>query len=406
MNFGIATADITPPIGVRLWGYEPRVATFIDHPLRAEALACDNGTGGWILLCADLGAFSAPLSNQIRSDIAEGTGLRSESVMLTATHTHSGPHVTDALWNEQSEKESAYFRELREKLVDVAQRAWRARCPGILLHTQTVAPDLGSNRRIQTDAGTWLNRWRDPEGINPGYFDPGVDLLGIKRPNGRLEALLVNYGCHPVGFGSLSPAISGDYVSYLKDALEKSGLVHTVLFTVSGHANIDPRDGCQENPEVVRLMGSRLADTVSDALPALARAPGTVVAAANRPWEFQTTWELDGRMAIYFPFAKRLSRVRTVISALRMGDTVIIGLPGETVSEYRAIFRQRSPFKHTLTVSLANDFIGYLTTDEILSQGAYEADICPVNPIQQSLTAHVDGVLQMVSAVDNPKKPG
>jgi len=44
-------------------------------------------------------------------------------------------------------------------------------------------------------------------------------------------------------------------------------------------------------------------------------------------------------------------------------------------------------------VSLANDFVGYLPTDEILDQGAYEADICPCRPIESALTEHTVRVL-------------
>ncbi len=129
MNFGTSTVDITPPAGVMLWGYEPRVATWVEHPLRAEALACEASNGAWILISADIGAFSRPLADAIRTDIATRTQLPVQAIMLAATHTHSGPHVTDALWCERSELESHYFRELRASLLHVAEQAWQGRYP-------------------------------------------------------------------------------------------------------------------------------------------------------------------------------------------------------------------------------------------------------------------------------------
>lgn len=386
MQFGTGTVDITPPPGVTLWGYQPRPATWIEHPLRAEALACEAPNGAWILLSADIGAFSQPLTDAIRADVAARTGLPPEAILLAATHTHSGPHVTDALWCERSPLESQYFRDLRARLVQAAEHAWQARCPGELLHGTTAAPDLASNRRVRKPDGTWTNEWSDPEGRNTGYFDPAVELLGIRRPNGRLDALLVNFGCHPVCYNAQNQGISGDYVSYLKDALEKNGHAGTVLFTVSGHANIDPRECVLNDAAITRRMGEALAAMVRDALPALRPIAGDTAACARTPWRFTTTWNLDDRMSIYFPHNAPGKTVNTAIAAIAAGDCALIGMPGETVSEYRQAFRRISPFGATILVSLVNDFVGYLPTDAILAEGAYEANICPVNRIEEELT--------------------
>ncbi len=388
---GVATADITPPLGVTLMGYAPRLAESIGHPLRAEALACAGPGGGWILVVAEVCAFSSPLATRVRADIAARTGLPLEAIMLAATHTHSGPQVSDALWCERSPLESAYFRALHGTLVAVAEEAWRTRHLGSLVHAQAVARDLASNRRVQAADGAWHNAWSDPDGRHPGYCDPVVDLVGIRRETGALDALLVNFGCHPVCLGQESTAISGDYVSYLKDALEARWDVGTAMFTVSGHANIDPRHAGQCDPQIARRMGEALAAVVGEALPALAPVPGTRVAAASEPWRSKVDWSLSGRLAEYFPFGET---AETSVSALAAGDLVLLGLPGEAVSEFRERFRQDSPFLKTVLVSLANDFVGYLVTDEILAQGAYEADMCPSRPMEAALTIHVQAVLR------------
>lgn len=393
MQFGIASIDITPPVGVVLWGYIPRPSTWIEHPLRAEALACEANGHGWVLISADVGGFTRPLTDVIREDVAKLTGLSATEVMITATHTHSGPHVTDALWCERSEVESAYFVWLRTQLVAVAEKAWLSRTDGDLLHGRTTAPDLASNRRVQNLDGTWGNAFRDPEGKHTGYYDPTIDLLGIRRPDGSLEALMVNFGCHPVSYGSGNLGVSADYVGYMKDALEAMKIAKTVMFTVSGHGNIDPRNGVQNAQNVVRRMGEDLAGIVSQGIAELTRVSGTGVVALHEPWSFCTTWDLDGRMAIYFPHVTPGETVNTAISCVAAGDCVLLGLPGETVSEYRKKFGLRSPFGITLLISLANDCIGYLPTDEILEQGAYEAKHCPCHPIEEVLTEQVDAVL-------------
>ncbi|MFN2352417.1 MAG: neutral/alkaline non-lysosomal ceramidase N-terminal domain-containing protein, partial [Kiritimatiellia bacterium] len=296
LRLGVAHIDITPPVGVTLWGYNPRISTSIEHRLRAEALACESSGGGWLLLSADIGAFAAPFANPLRAEIAASIGLPATAVMLAATHTHSGPHVTDAGWCERSPLETEYFQELRRKLIAVATAAWQQRAPGELVYAQTSAPDLASNRRIQREDGSWTNEFNDPEGRHTGYYDPAVELVGIRRPDGRLEALLVNFGCHPVSFGGRNLGISGDYVSYLKDALETDGATGTAIFTVSGHANVDPRHGVQDDPEVVRKTGEHLASIVKTALPGLQPVAGNAVAAIREPWNFVANWSISGRV--------------------------------------------------------------------------------------------------------------
>ena len=397
--FGVATTDITPPVGVTLMGYDPRISDSVGHPLRAEALACAAPAGGgWLMVCADVCGFSSPLTDRVRAEIAARTGLPASAVIITATHTHSGPHVSDALWCERSPLESAYFADLRVKLVDVAERAWQARAPGELVTAETAAPGFGCNRRVQNADGVWVNAWSDPEGTHTGYNDPGIDLVGVRRPDGTLDALLVVFGCHPVSFGSKNRAISADYVGYLKDALEGVGSARTALFAIGGHANVDPRVCVQADPAVVRAQGGRLAEIVAAALPGLKPVTGSGAGAVREPWEFSTTWALQGRLAIYFPHAAHGAPVKTGVSAWGAGDLAFIGLPGETVSEYRQIFRNRSPFRRTILVSLANDFVGYLPTDEILGQGAYEALLSPLKPIEGALTAKGEAALGSLHA--------
>ncbi len=397
LNYGVATSDITPPLGVMLMGYEPRPATSVGYPLRAEALACSNAGGdGWIMVSADVCAFNSRLTRLVSEDVAATTGLPPEAVVLAATHTHSGPHVTDALWCERSPLESSYFATLREKLAAVAITAWQQRAPGELLYGRTTAPELGFNRRIKLPDGNWSNKWTTPEAGHQGYFDPTVELIGVRRPDGALAALLVNFGCHPVVLGSSSSAISGDYVGYLKQVLERDGGVETALFTVSGHANVDPQRCVQAEESVARELGERLAEIVVAALPELQVVAGHEVAAVRESWEFDTTWQVSGRVGIYFPHAGHGKPVATTLSGWRVGELAFLGLPGETVSEYRQQFEALSPFKRTIMVSLVNDFIGYLATDAILTEGAYEAMMTPLNPLEEELKRRGKGVLQQL----------
>ena len=57
---------------------------------------------------------------------------------------------------------------------------------------------------------------------------------------------------------------------------------------------------------------------------------------------------------------------------LCIGDLGIVGLPGEIFAEYGLQIKCRSPFARTMTIELANDYIGYCPTDVALVEGSYE----------------------------------
>lgn len=70
-----------------------------------------------------------------------------------------------------------------------------------------------------------------------------------------------------------------------------------MLFTVSGHANIDPREGVQNDAALTRRVGETLAGIVRAALPGLRPVSGDAAAAEHTPWTFTTPWDLHDRIA-------------------------------------------------------------------------------------------------------------
>ena len=92
---GVATTDITPAVGVTLVGYKPRTSTSLGHSLRAEALACRSDDDGWVLVTSDTLEYFRDDVADVRWRISAATGLQSEAIMVSATHTHnrrgSGP---------------------------------------------------------------------------------------------------------------------------------------------------------------------------------------------------------------------------------------------------------------------------------------------------------------------------
>ena len=382
LQIGVATIDITPPSGVKLAGYSPRGSIGVGHRLRAEALACKGEGGAWLMLTSDTIGYPRELVLRVRQKASAKTDLAPEAILVSATHTHSGPASMRPYGEDVTPTDVQYKEELETRLAQVLVDAWNAAAPGSFEAAWTDAPELGSNRRVRRPNGIWENDWKDPEGRHTGYFDPTVLLVAVRRPDGRREALLVNYGCHPVVLGPSSLRISADYVGYMKDYLEARGVAGTAMFALAGGGNINPRTCIMVGAEHPRRMGERLGQIVLDAAAKLYPVASGPVRAGRSEWKLlsKRDWPKgSGR--------ETGREIATEVQALRAGDLCFLAVPGELFSEYAVWFREASPLPLTAVVSIANDSVGYLPTDEAVPQGGHEVTHAAAEKVQEALLA-------------------
>ena len=90
---GACTTDITPPPGLWMAGYAPRLTTAIGvhDPLYATAVVFDDGHERVALISADLISLPPDLVKLIRSEVSAQIGTDESAIMLHCTHTHGGP---------------------------------------------------------------------------------------------------------------------------------------------------------------------------------------------------------------------------------------------------------------------------------------------------------------------------
>jgi pimeloyl-ACP methyl ester carboxylesterase len=182
----------------------------------------------------------------------------------------------------------------------------------------------------------------------------------------------------PVVLGPSSLRISADYVGYMKDYLEALGLAKTAMFALAGGGNINPRVCIMVGAEHPRRMGERLGQIVLEATPKLYPVAPGPVRVTRSEWRFVSKREKGGEAG---------REVTTEVQALRAGDLCFLAIPGELFSEYTAWFREASPLPLTAVVSIANDSVGYLPTDEAVAQGAYEVACAAADKVQEDLLA-------------------
>jgi neutral ceramidase len=403
MLIGVGREDITPPVGVFLGGYGARnsASTGLHDRLQAAALAVQCDDQAALLITVDMVGVPQDLVAEVRESLQQSCGLGPHQVMIAASHSHSGPDL-----NVQDELTSAYREELRLRLVKVAEAAWGSREAGTLRLYQGSCPTTAKNRR--------------PSG---GPVDPILTLLVAETASGSPSALLVHYTCHGTVLGADNLLISADYIGALRAHLaEEWSAEPVVLFCNGALGNINPGG---YSPEVSMVGGAIPNRTFEDATKLGATLAGCAVDLLQRTGDLQPDKVRAGlgfarmtrkphpdlllarqdqsqRQAAYdaaistgllrpqreeaqiaLAYANMtLKRAETPappaptldaeIQMLQFGNVALVGIPGEPFCEIGLELRAHSAVVTTLTVGLANGYLGYFPVASAFTEGGYE----------------------------------
>jgi hypothetical protein len=155
MRFGSGSVDITPAADVPLLGYDFRQECLlagnagVRDPLLVQALALDaeDGVGPALIISLDLCIVSVRFARFLRQQIAEACSLAVERILLSCSHTHSGPWLSEAGMSEDVaavlphvqgdaafDARQRYNAELPAKVVEAAQLAGRFKAFQAVFH--------------------------------------------------------------------------------------------------------------------------------------------------------------------------------------------------------------------------------------------------------------------------------
>ena len=107
-----------------------------------------------------------------------------------------------------------------------------------------------------------------------------------------------------------------------------------------------------------------MADARESAFRELGREPDSI--AARQKYLFARIEEY------YASVSQGLPELPVEITAVRIGDVGMVSIPGEAFHDVGAEIRAQSPFPLTLFLGLANDYIGYIPTDNANASLGYE----------------------------------
>ena len=128
---GASSVDISPERGIGLCGYHnfERKNIGIHDPLYACCIYIDDGDKEIAIVTADLIFLDKQYARNMRCDIEEVTGIPASNIMLSCTHTHSGPFTKVKVEKEEiqfgwfSFAYPEYLKELKSKIITVIANA-------------------------------------------------------------------------------------------------------------------------------------------------------------------------------------------------------------------------------------------------------------------------------------------
>jgi neutral ceramidase len=373
---GAADKDITPPVGIPMWGYgarhdAPSEGTL--DPLMAKAIVIAAGADKVALVGIDLGRGpTEAMMKTIRDQIAAQAGIK--HVLITGSHTHHGPVIElldePGLGRGKFDTAVAYAQKLPQLLVDAILAADHDSKPA-RIGVATESTTLNRNRHTKRE---------------PKATDPMLAVVRFDDLEGKPIAILVNFAAHPVMTQEKLLKYSADYPGFLKKKVERALTTKCVFMQgASGDMSPNPNPG----PWEPRSFG----ETVADHVIALAQSATTAVPAHPSvsgvvdTFRFQTRVNLkDPRVAgvferAYFPeitrnyvqlYGDRLTAELNTV--LLNGELALVGGSGEFFCNHANRLKARSYVKYTLFFGYCNGHGMYFPTIEAASEGGYGAD--------------------------------
>ena len=429
---GAAVADITPPLGETIVGsFAPFPADRVHDPLHARALVLDNEeTTIAIVICDNLG-IQKSVYDEARKLIAEQTSIPVANILMAATHTHSSTRANQPKYRPKVVAGiAAAIKQAHENLrpariawggVDEASEVFNRRW-------YVSEPKLARNPFGGVDQVRMNPPRANAALIKPaGPIDPEVSFLSLQSLDGDPIALLGNYSLHYVG-GVDKGELSADYFGIFSDRIgsllgsrsQTPPFVGMMSNGTSGDINnINFRDGnarrydrYEKMTEVAEKVANRVHEahanvTFSDWVP-LGSASESLTLSIRKPDAELRKYldEVRSRPEDAEPFhrheqtyAQRVQNledgpdeISVPLQVLRIGDLAIAAIPFETFAEIGLSIKEKSPFKDTFTIELANDSRGYLPTPRQHKLGGYETWM-GTNRVQLDASDQIENVI-------------
>lgn len=408
---GFGKSEITPSVPTPMAGYYGiRYSTATHDPLWAKATVFDDGKTKVALVVVDLIATTPWMVSETRRIVEEKLGIPGSHVMISATHSHTGPMLYEpeervvGRFGNQTQEAKDFMLKLPDAIAKSVQQAVEnLRIRSISFGTGEETR-LAFNRRFFMKDGT--------VGWNPGKLNPGIvreagptddqlPFIAIHEEQGAVSGVLSSFAIHldTVGGTQWSADMPYTLQESLRGVFGPDGHLQYATGACGdvNHINVRTAERQGGHQEAARI-GTRLSGAllrawdsrrgVSDCRLAaehcIIRLPVQPHAPERSEWANNTLKKMSEpnlppfmEMVEAYRIADVESRsdgyIEAEVQVISLGrDIAWVALPGEIFVQLGIAIKDASPFQQTSIHELANGSIGYVPTRQAYSQGNYE----------------------------------
>jgi neutral ceramidase len=367
---GAARVDLAVPPGTPLAGYGDRARRLLvpdifdrhphafwfrpsegwHHPLAARALVLEGGGRRLTWLTVDLVAVDRSFTARVKQAL-EQAGLAPGSLILSASHTHSGPGAfmeSGVLGLIAVDRHDPEVRDaLVGSLVDAVRRADATKVPARIGSATVTGPALTRGR---------LGRPIDRE----------IVMLKVASETGAPIAGVWNYAIHGTMLPGVNLRFSGDVMGIASRELEQ-GTGVPALFVNGAVADVSPsRHGEIESEGAGRELAAAVRSAWDAAEPAgpasltlsstAVQLPSPFLSVRNCTASWVPRW-LTAPLGAVLPAEAELT-------AGRLGDVAWVTVPGELQSMLGESIKRagRPGLARVVVAGLSNEYLGYFLT--------------------------------------------
>lgn len=413
---GAAVVDVTPiafPVLVN-GGMTSRSADTVITKVNARAIVLDDGNQRLGIVVVDSCMMPRTLLDEAKQLAAQRTKLRTDRILISATHTHSAPASMSCLG---TDADPTYVPYLREKLAEslaaaeanlqparvgwtvakaerfTALRRWIRR-------SDRIAEDPFGNLTVRANMHAGRN-WDDVTGES-GPKDPDLSLISFIANDGRPIAVLANFSMH---YFSGEQPVGADYFGHfcegLKSRIAKETDDHPPFVGIMSHGcsgDIWRRDysrpAAEQEPfKDTADYSSGLLGIAEKAYKSISYQDNAQLAMAesrlNLKYRVPDKQRLQWAQRIVEAMGQRLPKTlaevyareqvilhqlqtaEIVVQAIRIGEIAIATTPNETYALTGLKIKYQSPLEKTMVIELANGGDGYIPPPEQHWLGGY-----------------------------------
>jgi neutral ceramidase len=393
---GVAKVKITPKVPMPMAGYASRGASLANGTLnelwaKAIVLRAPDSKPG-VLITMDLCGIDRELSLRIKASIAAAAGIEIPNIVLSVSHTHSGPVVAGnlrpmhyAIYDQKGrELVDRYAADLVELTTECVVRA-KANMRASRLAYGSGTATFAVNRRNNSEQDVAKLR---EAGNLIGPVDHDVPVLRVTRGE-EVAAIIFGYACHCTTLSGMQ--WSSDYAGFAQDEIEALHPDCVAMFWAGCGADQNPLP--RRTLALAKDYGHQLADAVEQVLNGELRPLTATLAMSYQeiqvpfspiPTQEQLAADAladnvyvasraqyllkkldEGPLATTYPYP---------IATWKLGGQVEwVSLGGEVVVDFAHAIKSKATAEQTRWVmAYAHDVMAYIPSRRVLAEGGYE----------------------------------